>query len=55
VRTVVNVARLLRETVAFTAATRRMSMLVAIVLGLIVIAAAVATTVFAPYAVYPFL
>jgi hypothetical protein len=50
----VHVLRLLGETLVFGLATRRLSVVVAVVLGLLLLALVVTAQTVAPVAVYPF-
>jgi hypothetical protein len=49
-----HVARLLADLVAFSVVTRRVSLLVAVALGLVLVAIAFAGQTAAPFVVYPF-
>ena len=53
-RTVVNVVRLLGSVIRYSAASRRWSLGVVVVLGIVLAAVVVLTKVVAPLAVYPF-
>jgi hypothetical protein len=50
-----HVCRVVYETVRFAIAERRVSIFLAIVVGLVVVAAAFAAQTAAPFAIYPFL